>query len=167
MQKNKLKFWGIFCIILAVALGVITLVYRWHRVFPTGEVSEIYATYAGIEGVEASFVKNYRVNDSVTVDVTVLEAKSDTAWTMLKDDYGVPPLSSKSKSDIEKGSPCIVFCKLPELIKNDNRSSEKYTNDNTLVVAMHNDSTIYVFYSKTRERKDAIMDMFIDNYFGL
>lgn len=153
-----------FCLL---AVGLVVALWLLPRTPRADQTSAVYRRYADNENIAASFIKDFRVNDSVTVDVTVLEAKSDTAWTMLKDDYGVPPLSSKSKSDMKKGSPCIAFCKLPELIKNDNRSSEKYTNDNTLVVAMHNDSTIYVFYSKTRERKDAIMDMFIDNYFGL
>lgn len=94
IPKNILKFWGVFFIILAVALGVITLIYRWHRIFPTHEVSEIYSRYAKEEGIDAAFVKDYRVNDSVTVDVTVLEATTDSAWLeLLKDFNATPPTS--------------------------------------------------------------------------
>lgn len=87
IPKNILKFWGVFFIILAVALGVITLIYRWHRIFPTHEVSEIYSRYAKEEGIDAAFVKDYRVNDSVTVDVTLLEATTDSAWVNLMNDF--------------------------------------------------------------------------------
>lgn len=160
IPKNILKFWGVFFIILAVALGVITLIYRWHRIFPTHEVSEIYSRYAKEEGIDAAFVKDYRVNDSVTVDVTVLEATTDSAWAVLKKEYKIPELTSEEISNMEKGSPCIAFCGLH---KKDERA--KYTNENTLVVAMHNNSTIYVFYSKTSEHCNAIMDMLFKKYY--
>ena len=160
IPKNILKFWGVFFIILAVALGVITLIYRWHRIFPTHEVSEIYSRYAKEEGIDAAFVKDYLVNDSITVDVTVLEATTDSAWAVLKKEYKVPALTPKQKIDMENGSPCIAFCGLH---KKDERA--KYTNENTLVVAMHNNSTIYVFYSKTSEHCNAIMDMLFKKYY--
>ncbi len=92
IPKNILKFWGVFFIILAVALGVITLIYRWHRIFPTHEVSEIYSRYAKEEGIDAAFVKDYRVNDTITVDVTLLEATDSAGWTMLKEDFGIVEL---------------------------------------------------------------------------
>lgn len=160
IPKNILKFWGVFFIILAVALGVITLIYRWHRIFPTHEVSEIYSRYAKEEGIDAAFVKDYRVNDSVTVDVTVLEATTDSAWAVLKREYNIPEPTTEEKTNMEKGSPCIAFCGLH---KKDERA--KYTNENTLVVAIYNDRTIYVFYSKTKEQKDNLMDMFFEKYF--
>lgn len=160
IPKNILKFWGVFFIILAVALGVITLIYRWHRIFPTHEVSEIYSRYAKEEGIDAAFVKDYRVNDSVTVDVTVLGATTDSAWSVLKKEYKIPELTSEEISNMEKGSPCIAFCGLH---KKD--ETTKYNNENTMVVAMHNDRTIYVFYSKTKEQKDNLMDMFFEKYF--
>lgn len=95
IPKNILKFWGVFFIILAVALGVITLIYRWHRIFPTHEVSEIYSRYAKEEGIDAAFVKDYRVNDSVTVDVTVLEAKDSARWQQMLDDFNIYQMTPK------------------------------------------------------------------------
>ena len=113
IPKNILKFWGVFFIILAVALGVITLIYRWHRIFPTHEVSEIYSRYAKEEGIDAAFVKDYRVNDTITVDVTLLEATDSAGWSMLKEDFGIakgladhhPPLPGDDGQGPETGDP--------------------------------------------------------------
>jgi hypothetical protein len=91
IPKNILKFWGVFFIILAVALGVITLIYRWHRIFPTHEVSEIYSRYAKEEGIDAAFVKDYRVNDTLCINATLLEATDTSAWNMIAKDLNVPP----------------------------------------------------------------------------
>jgi hypothetical protein len=89
VQKRILKFWAAFGILLAVAIGVITLIHRWHRVFPSGEASGLYLRYENVEGVEASFVKNYKVNDTIAVDVTLLEATDSAGWARMKEDFGI------------------------------------------------------------------------------
>lgn len=89
-QRRILRFWGRFLLLLAVALGAITLVMRWHRIFPSDEVSEIYAKYAEMNGIEASFIKDYRINDTAFIDATVLEATTDSAWTVLQKDFNIP-----------------------------------------------------------------------------
>ena len=73
-----------------IALGAITLVFRWHRIFPTDEVSELYTRYEHVEGLEVSYIKDFKVNDTVCVDVTMLEAKTDSAWTTIQTDFNVP-----------------------------------------------------------------------------
>lgn len=88
-RKDILRFWAVFSVILAMALGIITLVHRWHRVFPSGEVSDIYAKYSAREDIVASFVKNYRVNDSIYIDVTLLETKDTNVWEELCDDFNI------------------------------------------------------------------------------
>lgn len=165
-QFNKKRFWLVIALFAVAEALAFCLVMQWRYLFPSHEVSEIYTRYENVEGIDVSFIKDFQVNDTVFVDVTVLEATTDSAWSILKADYGVPQLTPQTKSLMEKGSPCIAFCKLPELEKNNSPSDSKYTNDNTLVIAMHNDSTIYVFYSKTRDHKHAITDMLIDKYYG-
>lgn len=162
---NKKHFWLIVGVVAFLEVLIICLVLQWKYLFPSREVSELYARYADVDGVEASFIKDYKVNDSVFVDVTVLEASNDSAWAVLKKEYKIPELTSEEISNMEKGSSCIAFCSLPDMKKNDNNSESKYTNDNTLVMAMHNNKTIYVFYSQTRDHNDAIIDMFMDKYF--
>lgn len=47
-----------------------------------------------MDGVDATFIKDYKVNDTVCVDVTMLEAKTDSAWSMLQSDFKIPELDS-------------------------------------------------------------------------
>jgi len=79
-RKNIIKFWVYFVLVLAVALGAITLVYRWQRIFPSKEVSELYRRYANTEGIEVSYVKNYRINDTIYLNVTMIDVKDTSLW---------------------------------------------------------------------------------------
>lgn len=88
-RKYILKFWCAFCLLLAVALGIITLIQRWSRIFPSHETSELYSRYENVDGVEASFVKDFRVNDTIAVDVTMLEATDSAGWKRLKEDFDI------------------------------------------------------------------------------
>ena len=51
--------------------------------------SEVYKRYCEVEGVRASYVKDYPVNDTLTVAVTLLEA-NDTGWERLMEDFRIP-----------------------------------------------------------------------------
>ena len=102
-SKKIARFWARFGIILMIALGVITLVFRWHRIFPTDEVSELYTRYEHVEGLDVSYIKDFKVNDTVCVDVTMLEAKTDSAWALLKRDFEVAELTQEYQDMIDNG----------------------------------------------------------------
>ena len=80
IRKNIVRFWILFLLVLALALGAITVAHHWHRIFPTGEVSEYYTRYAGREGMDVSYVKDYRVNDTIQLNVTLLEIHDSLLW---------------------------------------------------------------------------------------
>ena len=73
----------VLLLLLSVAVGV--LVKRCPRTVPFEQCSELYQRYAGCEGIDASFIQGYRVNDSVRVDVTLLQATDSAAWSLLMD----------------------------------------------------------------------------------
>ena len=76
-------------IALLIELAAITLWKRWYWFFPSYSVSELYTKYAGTEGLDVAFVKDYRVNDTVFVDVTMLETKDSLMWDSLKKDFKI------------------------------------------------------------------------------
>lgn len=90
--KNIIRFWSFFAVALAVALLAITVVHNWHRIFPEGRVSQVYVRASAVEGIEASFVEDYRLNDTITLDVTLLEAKDSAAWQWLCEELGIMSL---------------------------------------------------------------------------
>nr|MCR4813027.1 hypothetical protein [Bacteroidales bacterium] len=113
-MSTKNTYFTVFAVVVALSVAVPLLVVHKPWRGTKVETSELYNRYADKEGIEASFIKDYRVNDSVFVDVTVLEATTDSAWIVLKDNYNIPKMTPEVKKAMSKGSPCIAFCRLPD-----------------------------------------------------
>ena len=79
-------------LVCLLAVGGAVLVKRCPRTVPLEETSELYRRYAGAEGLEVSFVQGYRLNDSVRVDVTLLQATDSAAWEQLLADFTIPKI---------------------------------------------------------------------------
>jgi len=164
IRKDIIRFWAVFCLLLAFALGVITMVHRWHRLFPSDEVSEYYTRYAGSEGMDVSYVKGYLVNDTLRLDVTLLEVHDSAVWEQTCTDLGL--LTNK-----------WIMENVPEEVRDmyfEPGGFESYVLYDTLVVGgkatplqtvflYHRlDRTICIFHHVTDAQYDAIMDNEID-----
>jgi len=77
-------------VIFLAVLGVALAVRLWPRTVPFDQCSDLYKQYAGMEGIDATFIKNFKVNDTVFIDVTLLEAKNDSAWLTLQTNFNIP-----------------------------------------------------------------------------
>lgn len=93
LGKNIGRFWLWVGVLLLIELAAITLWKRWYWFFPQQQTSELYQRYAGAEGIDAAYVTDYRVSDSLFVNVTVLQTTTDTAWSQLKTDLHVLELT--------------------------------------------------------------------------
>ena len=74
---------------LLIELAAFTLWKRWYWFFPTHAVSGVYTKYAGTDGLNVVFFKDFKVNDTVFVDVTLLQAKDSADWERLVEDFGL------------------------------------------------------------------------------
>ena len=72
--------------ILLTALCALHLGCIMHTV-SLSECSDIYRRYAHATGIDASYVKDYHLNDSIRVSVTLLQATDTAAWRQLTDDF--------------------------------------------------------------------------------
>ncbi len=94
---NKKRFWLIVALLAVAEMIVIGLVWQWKYIFPSNEVSDLYKKYAEMDGVDATFIKGYKVNDSVFVDVTMLETKDSVVWDSLCKQLGILPFAMYPK----------------------------------------------------------------------
>ena len=88
-SRHIRRFWLWVGIGLLIELAVLTLWKRPYWFFHSDEVSEYYTRYAGAEGINAAFVKDYRVNDTLRLDVTVLEVTDSAVWEQVCGELGV------------------------------------------------------------------------------
>lgn len=88
--------------IVAVGLLVCAAVVLRPRQLPLEECSQLYRDYADNPHVTVAFIKDFPVNDTLRVDVTTLQATTDSAWYALLQDFGAPEeLIEMYKSDRE------------------------------------------------------------------
>ena len=79
MKNKRPLFVVLLCLLLAGGV-VLALLPRCPMPW---QCSKLYWQYRGQEGIEASYVKQYPVDDTTLVDVTLLHATTDSAWESL------------------------------------------------------------------------------------
>ena len=140
-----------------VALLVVAAVVVWHfvpRQLPYSECSDIYKHYAAVKGIEATYIKDYKVNDTVFVDVTLLEATDSVGWNKLVEELNLVTPDSASQCDLDKGMD-LIFLKQ---VKKDNYSQKAITpSGNVDVLATsYLKKKVTVFHTKNRNEKYSV-----------
>ena len=149
MKKN----WPITIIFCLLLLGGGAVVILWPRTVPLEECSEIYQRYAKVEVVMASFIKDYKVNDTVSVDVTLLEATDSISWITLKKDFDIPDPSPDFQKFIDSGEDLIYIKLIPKSITTDTILNSYPTN---LLAISHLKHSLTVFHIKNDVEKQAV-----------
>lgn len=81
--------WTITLLLLPVVVLSVLLLTRSLHTVPPDECSDVYRQYKDTPGIKASFIKDYPINDTTTIDVTMLEASSDAGWESLKKTFNI------------------------------------------------------------------------------
>ena len=86
-MKNR----PILTIVILLVVAVVFLGFRYLPSFlPESRCGEVYQRYAHVDGVRASFVKDYPINDTLFVDVTLLTATDSAGWQYLLQAFHFP-----------------------------------------------------------------------------
>ncbi|MCR4815772.1 MAG: hypothetical protein K5842_01120 [Bacteroidales bacterium] len=139
----------IFLAIVLVALAV----RLWPRIVPFDLCSDVYKQYANVEGIDATFIKDYKVNDTVFVDVTLLEATDSVSWTTLKKDFEVPDPSPDFQQFIDSGEDLIYVKLIPKTTASDTILNP-YPNDVLAISPLNR--TLTIFHIKNTEELNAV-----------
>ena len=92
--------------ILLVAAAVLAVgVAMWRYTAPQRHVSDLYRHYEYADGIAASYIHNFPVNDTLRLDVTLLEATTDSAWQALCSDFAITNIVDT----IKQIAPDVVF----------------------------------------------------------
>ena len=159
IPRNIKRFWMWVGVALLIELAAITLWKRWYWFFPSSEVSELYTRYAGTEGLNVVFVKDFRIGDNIVVDVTLLESQTDSVWSMLQRDFSLapPPLDTLHPSD----SNAVDFWYAPH--ENHSLPMDSVLLNNDIVVVSYHKRTVAVFDIEPESQIDAILNFQITN----
>ena len=161
MKNWRLKF---LVVSVACVLAVVAVKYLPALLCGGGE-SEVYHRYEHRDDLKVGFVKDYRIDDSTTVDVTTLTAKDSAGWEALLREMNVSDLIIEiCKKKKKKGNYTVAFynCK-----KNHPEQHTEIDIPNTdFVLYSYKEYTLYVFDITSRKQRNAIQTQRIKETFN-
>ncbi len=150
----------VISVAVCLVVAALVLVVKYHpRTVPIEECSQIYRDYADNPHIAVAFIKDFPVNDTLRVDVTTLQATTDSAWCALLLDFGTPEeLIEMYKTDkdffVREDANAITLFYI------DNVDIKKFlpsTNpDSRLVIASHRNRTLCIFMTEKNNIKETI-----------
>jgi len=143
-----MKKW-ILAFLLLTALGV-SAVAAWRYILPERQVSDIYRRYEHSDGIAASYIHNFPVNDTLTLDVTLLEAITDSAWAVLVRDFKMDELSPLLQMLIDRGEN-LVFSKLIP------KSRPSPSSENDVLAYSYTTRSVSIFHIANDGEKHAVL----------
>ena len=102
-----MKRWILTLLMVAAVVAAAAVVFCRH-ILPRWQVSDLYRRYHNADGIAASYIHNFPVNDTLTLDVTLLEATTDSAWQTLCSDFAI----SNMVEEMKGSDPRAVFSRL-------------------------------------------------------
>ena len=120
-------------------------------------VSEVYRRYKDRDNLSVAFVKDYRIGDSIIVDVTTIEAKDSASWEQLLREMNMNEIIIRKLSNMrQKGIRGfhMYYC---EKNHPDIRVIPDEKTDCSFVVSSPADRALYVFDIEHEEQSQAII----------
>ena len=140
----------LLCLFIIVS-GIVAV--RWPRTVPLSQCSELYRHYADNHDIHASFIKDFRINDTLALDVTVLKATTDSAWFLLRDDFNLLPPSGNNSDTSAKSRTLQI-----QLVsKTDTKTKDPDPEKNDILVASAQEQTLLVFNTRNQSEREAII----------
>ncbi len=127
--------------LLLICLAAIgALAWQRHaRTVPWEECSELYRHYAHADGIQAAYLHNYKVNDTLTIDATLLEATDSAGWQLLQHDFSIPqPKNPAEIASLEEGGDVIGIIQNWKIIPDIDQFD--------IVTSSYRDRQVYIFH---------------------
>ena len=143
----------LFCLLL---LGVGATVILMPQRVPYSQCSELYRRYAAVDGIDATFIRDYPVNDTLFVDVTLLQAKDSAGWDMLKRDFGIHDLPPAFQQLVDEGHDLVSTKKIPRQQDLSQQDTSGITYDVAAISRLMH--AVSIFHTKDFDERRAVME---------
>lgn len=153
--------------VLMVLLGVGCCVWcHFHpRQLPLDQCSDLYRQYHHADGINASYLKDFPLDDTLTVPVTILQATDSAGWVRLESDflsYWTAELAHPSTAE----APVIKTYLCPKGKYGQPMDTSSILNNDYIIVSMH-DHAVNIFHIESEDRINAILLYKIKNTFKI
>ena len=139
---SRRRYWILPMAVGLVAALLTVIVIRSPRTVPLAETSEVYRQYRHLPGVRAAFIRQMPINDTLRLDMTLLEAEDSAAFADLLIKMG------KSEEFVQY------------IMSIEQEEEDRFTGkdeQNNIVVVFPNKKTVVVMGEKEESRQKEIM----------
>ena len=154
MMPRKIKlFWrvgAVLAALTAVAVAAAVLVPRMGG-------SDLYRRYEGNPHLDVTYLRNFPVNDTLAVDVTLLQARDDEGWDTLRADFRIPELPDHVQKRIAEGKDLTGVRLVPKSDPTLPMDTVDITRNNVLGFSPLK-RTVAIFNTETESQIDATMN---------
>lgn len=141
-------------ILLTAALATVAFKY-WPRTVTDSQCSSYYRHYRHSDGIQATYIKGKRLNDTLRVDLTLLQATTPQGWQQLCRDFQLPAPDSATRTLLQEGNPDIVLSILSPTPVN-------YPDTVHIAAASRSLQCVSIFHTTSIQQFNTIVDNHID-----
>jgi hypothetical protein len=123
-----------------VGVALVVAMLLLPRPLPPDECSDVYRQYTDTPGIKASFIKDYPLDDTTTIDVTSFTALDTTSWRWLRTQFGF------GKPDFSTMEPGCIFSRIAPKGHYDQPTDQSNPMNNDKIIGSGYDRTIEIFH---------------------
>ncbi len=150
MIPKNIRLFRLVCITLTLmVVALIATGKLWSKM----AVSDLYRTYDNLPGIDATYLRGFPLNDTLTVDVTLLHATDSFGWETLKKDFNIADYPPEALLYVDTAS--VTFKYAPKC--DHSKEKDTVTLNNDVVVFSRSRHDISVFEIQTENQIEAIL----------
>lgn len=152
-MRSDRRYYIIASLLIVLAVVVPVLLRCWPRMRMEGAPGDVFRRYKDYTTIEASYIGNFKLNDTLSIAVALLEASDESAWETLVRDFDMPP--SLAASEDAENECSTVFRLAPH--NNPYGTIEEPHNDDCVVAISKSLRSICVFDTKNEGQVEAVL----------
>ena len=156
------KMWPIKVLVFVVIVGGVLAIRYGSSVVLYWQCSEVYKRYHKVEGVQTTYIKNFPLNDTLTIGVTLLEATDSAGWEYLLQAFNIP---QEMIEDADSGLDICTWQAIKDCPETRYDSWLSDDSDEVVVeiVSMSiKNQEICIFHTQDKEEQNAVFDKRIE-----
>lgn len=126
--------------------------------------TDLYRRYADQPGVKVASVKNFAIDSSSHVDVTVIEAEDDEGWAWMKKEFYIGDLSPEQQAGLSEGFDAVLFARRSRNNPRDNapvRNEQIDITGSCYMGISYLNRAVYIFCADSEEQYDAVATLLV------
>lgn len=114
MPRRIRLFWTVGAVLAVLMVAGVAAAVLVPRLLPLGDEGSLYRRYRNMPGIEATYLKDFPVNDTLNVDVVLLVADTDAGWDTLHRDFNLTKVTPIVQQMIDQGRLRVLSRLSPE-----------------------------------------------------